>query len=190
VRTDDEYTALALDRLMSYLEDAEIVPISELLNNKALQFGPVKSSPDLMDFMIGVVVDHVFTYTMSQPIAEFLGQWIVVDEAYFAVRNPIVKYIVRQARKFRTGLVITTQLIGDVDEDVIKNMAMMIILGGNEAYVNEMAEVLNLTDEDKRWLSTALPPHMMGLTTKALVKMGPITRQAVIELEPVIKGLG
>jgi hypothetical protein len=81
-------------------------------------------------------------------------------------------------------------LIGDVDEDVIKNMAMMIILGGNEAYVNEVAEVLNLTDEDKRWLSTALPPHMMGLTTKALVKMGPITRQAVIELEPVIKGLG
>jgi len=189
-RTDDEYTALVLDRLMSYLEDAEIVPVSELLNNKALQFGPVKSSPDLMDFMMGVVVDHVFTYTMSQPIVESLGQWIVVDEAYFVVRNPIVKYIVREARKFGTGLVITTQLIGDVDEDVIKNMAMMIILGGNEAYVNEVAEVLNLTDEDKRWLSTALPPHMMGLTTKALVKMGPITRQAIIELEPAVKGLG
>jgi hypothetical protein len=34
-----------------------------------------------------------------------------------------------------------------------------------------------------------LPPHMMGLTTKALVKMGPITRQAIIELEPAVKGL-
>jgi len=188
-RTDDEYTALILDRLMSYLEDAEIVPISELLNNKALQFGPVKSSPDLMDFMMGVVVDHVFTYTMSQPIVESLGQWIVVDEAYFVVRNPIVKYIVREARKFGTGLVITTQLIGDVDEDVIKNMAMMIILGGNEAYVNEVAEVLNLTDEDKRWLSTALPPHMAGLTAKAIVITEPIRRQAIIELEPAIKGL-
>jgi uncharacterized membrane protein len=189
-RTDDEYTALTLDRLMSYLENAEIVPVSELLDNKALQFGPVKSSPDLMDFMMGVVVDHVFTYTMSQPIVESLGQWIVVDEAYFVMRNPIVEYIVREARKFGTGLVIVTQLPGDINVDIIKNMAMMIILGGNEAYVNEVAEVLNLTDEDKNWLKTALPPHMMGLTTKALVKMGPITRQAIIELEPAVKGLG
>jgi len=69
------------------------VPVSELLDNKALQFGPVKSSPDLMDFMMGVVVDHVFTYTMSQPIAESLGQWIVVDEAYFVVRNPIINIL-------------------------------------------------------------------------------------------------
>jgi len=39
-------------------------------------------------------------------------------------------------------------------------------------------------------LTTALPPHMAGLTTKALVITGPIKRQATIELEPAVKGLG
>jgi len=52
-----------------------------------------------------------------------------------------------------------------------------------------VASVLNLTDEDKRWLSTALPPHMAGLTAKALVITGPIRRQAIIELKPSTKGL-
>jgi hypothetical protein len=33
-----------------------------------------------------------------------------------------------------------------------------------------------------------LPPHMAGLTTKALVIAGPIKRQATIELEPSVKG--
>jgi len=39
-------------------------------------------------------------------------------------------------------------------------------------------------------LTTALPPHMAGLTTKALVITGLIKRQATIELEPAVKGLG
>ena len=52
-----------------------------------------------------------------------------------------------------------------------------------------MAKVLNLTSEDVKWLTMALPPHMAGLTTKALIITGPIRRQAIIELEPVIKGL-
>jgi hypothetical protein len=52
-----------------------------------------------------------------------------------------------------------------------------------------MAKALNLTSEDVKWLTTALPPRMAGLTAKALVITGPIRRQATIELEPVIKGL-
>ena len=52
-----------------------------------------------------------------------------------------------------------------------------------------MAKALNLTNEDVKWLTTALPPHMAGLTTKALVITGPIRRQAIIELEPSTKGL-
>jgi hypothetical protein len=35
----------------------------------------------------------------------------------------------------------------------------------------------------------ASPPHMAGLTTKALVIANPIRRQAIIELEPAVKGL-
>jgi hypothetical protein len=65
----------------------------------------------------------------------------------------------------------------------------MIALDHGNAHVNEVAKVLNLTNEDARWLTTALPPHMAGLTTKALVIADPIRRQAIIELEPSTKGL-
>jgi hypothetical protein len=189
VRTDDEYTALTLDRLMSYLENAEIVPVSELLNNKALQFGPVKSSPDLMSFLMGVVTDHVHTYMMSQSISEHLQQLLVIDEAYFVLNNPLMEYIVRGARKFGLGTFMITQTITGIDTNVLQNIPLIIVLGGSDAYVNEVAKVLNLTNEDVKWLTTALPPHMAGLTTKALIITGPIRRQATIELEPVIKGL-
>ena len=64
----------------------------------------------------------------------------------------------------------------------------MITLNHGNAHVNEVAKVLNLTNEDVKWLTTALPPHMAGLTAKVLVITGPIRRQAVIELEPSVKG--
>jgi hypothetical protein len=188
-RSDDELVSLALDRLMSYLDNAEVVPASELLNNKALLFSSVRSSPDLMSFLMGAVVDHVYTYMMSQSISEHLQQLMVVDEAYFVLNNPLMEYIVRGARKFGLGTFMITQTITGINEDILQNIPLMIILGGNDAYVNEVAKVLNITDEDRKWLTTALPPHMAGLTTKALIITGPIRRQAIIELEPVIKGL-
>ena len=42
--------------------------------------------------------------------------------------------------------------IRDIREEILKNMPFMIVLGGNAAYVEDVASVLNLTDEDKRWL--------------------------------------
>jgi len=189
-RSDDELVGLALDRLMSYLGNAEVVPISELLNNKALLFSSVRSSPDLMSFLMGVVTDHVHTHMMSQSISEHLQQLMVIDEAYFVLSNPLMEYIVRGARKFGLGTIMISQTITGIDANVLQNIPLMIILGGSDAYVNEVAKALNLTNEDIRWLSTALPPHMTGLTAKALVITGPIRRQAVIELEPAVKGLG
>jgi len=187
-RTDDELVGLALDRLMSYLGNAEIISVSELLNNKALLFSSVRSSPDLMSFLMGVVTDHVHTHMMSQSISEHLSQLMVIDEAYFVLGNPLMEYIVRGARKFGLGTIMITQTMSSVDTNVLQNIPLMIVLGGSDAYVNEVAKTLNLTNEDVRWLSTALPPHMAGLTTKALVITGPIRRQAVIELEPAVKG--
>jgi len=83
-----------------------------------------------------------------------------------------------------------SQTITGIDANVLQNIPLMIVLGGSDAYVNEVAKVLNLTNKDVRWLTTALPPHMARLTTKALVITEPIRRQAIIELEPAVKGLG
>ena len=94
----------------------------------------------------------------------------------------------RGTRKFGLGTVMVTQTITSIDTNVLQNIPLMIILSGSDAYVNEVAKVLNLTNEDIRWLTTALPAHMAGLITKALVITGPIRRQAVIELEPSVKG--
>jgi DNA helicase HerA-like ATPase len=143
-----------------------------------------------MSFLMGVVTDHVHTFMMSQSISEHLSQLMVIDEAYFVLGNPLMEYIVHEARKFGLGAVMVSQTITSIDVNVLQNIPLMIVLGGSDAYVNEVAKVLNLTNEDVRWLTTALPPHMAGLTTKALVITGPIKRQAVIELEPAVKGLG
>jgi len=185
---DDSPVGLVFDRLMQLLENAEVVPISELMNNKALQLSSIRS-PDLRAFLMGVTVDHMYSFAMTQPIIERLQQLIVVDEAYDVLKTQLVEYIVREARKRGVATIFITQTIRDIREEILKNMPFMIVLGGNAAYVEEVASVLNLTDEDVRWLSTALPPHMAGLTAKALVITEPIRRQAVIELEPVIKGL-
>jgi Predicted ATPase len=176
-RSDDELVGLALDRLMSYLENAEVVPTSELLNNKALLFSSVRSSPDLMSFLMGVVTDHVHTFMMSQSISEHLQQLMVIDEAYFVLNNPLMEYIVRGARKFGLGTIMVTQTITGIAVYFLQNIPLMIVLGGSDAYVNEVAKMLNLTSEDVRWLTTALPPHMAGLTAKALIITGPIRRQ-------------
>jgi hypothetical protein len=185
---DDSPVGLVFDRLISYLGDAEIVPISELMNNKALQLSSIRS-PDLRAFLMGITVDHMYSFTMTQPITERLQQLIVVDEAYDVLKTQLIEYIVREARKRGLATIFITQTIRDIREEILKNMPFMIVLGGNAAYVEDVASVLNLTDEDKRWLSTALPPHMAGLTAKAIVITEPIRRQAIIELEPVIKGL-
>jgi len=184
---DDSPVGLVFDRLISYLGDAEIVPISELMNNKALQLSSIRS-PDLRAFLMGITVDHMYSFTMSRSIIERLQQLIVVDEAYDVLKTRLIEYIVREARKRGLATIFITQTIRDIREEILKNMPFMIVLGGNAAYVEDVASVLNLTDEDKRWLSTALPPHMAGLTAKALVITEPIRRQAIIELEPVIKG--
>jgi hypothetical protein len=185
---DDSPVGLVFDRLMQLLENAEIVPISELMNNKALQLSSIRS-PDLRAFLMGVTVDHMYSFAMTQPIIERLQQLIVVDEAYDVLKTQLIEYMVREARKRGVATIFITQTIRDVREEILKNMPFMIVLGGNAAYVEDVASVLNLTDEDKRWLSTALPPHMAGLTAKAIVITEPIRRQAIIELEPVIKGL-
>ena len=66
---------------------------------------------------------------------------------------------------------------------------MIIVLGGNDAYVASVSQALNLTQEDVRWLTTALPPHMQGLTAKALLITGPIKKLIYTELEPSVKGI-
>jgi len=41
-----------------------------------------------------------------------------------------------------------TQTITGIDANVLQNIPLMIVLGGSDAYVNEVAKVLNLTNED------------------------------------------
>jgi hypothetical protein len=118
-RSDNELFSLALDRLMSYLGDAEIVPVSELLNNKALLFSSVRSSPNLMSFLMGVITDHVHTFMMSQSISEDLSQLMVIDETYFVLGNPLMECIVRRARKFGLGTIMVTQTITSIDANVL-----------------------------------------------------------------------
>ncbi|GAB6944746.1 hypothetical protein [Vulcanisaeta sp. JCM 14467] len=87
------------------------------------------------------------------------------------------------------GMVCMIQTTTGMRNDVLQNMSFTIVLGGNDAYVASISQALQLTQEDARWLTTALLPHMQGLTTKALIITGPIKRLGYIELEPTVKGI-
>ncbi len=173
------------------MRDAEIVPIEELLNNKALLFSQVRASPDVMAFLMGVVADHVYSHIMSRNIGERLQQLLIIDEAYYLLNSPLAELMVRGGlRKFGLGTIFVTQTLSGVSSDVLQNIPLIIVLGGNDAYVASISQALQLTSEDIKWLTTALPPHMQGLTTKALIMTGPIKRLGTIELEPpLVKGL-
>ncbi|WP_069806899.1 ATP-binding protein [Vulcanisaeta thermophila] len=187
LEVEDTRTGLVLDKIMSYLGDAKIVGTPELLNNKALLFTNTRPVPDIMEFMMLNIIDHTYTYTMSRNIGEHLQQLLVVDEAYYVLRNPLSQLYVRGLRKFGLGTIFITQTLSDIDDDIIRNIPLAVILGGPDPYVLSVAEKYKLTDEDIKWLSTALPPHMQALTTKALIITGPIKRLGYIELEPTIK---
>lgn len=174
---------------MSYLGNAEVMGIEELLNNKALLFSRVRASPDIMAFMMGVVADHAYSHVMSKGIGEQLQQLLVMDEAYYVLNSPLAELMVRGLRKFGLGTILITQTLSGVSNDVLQNIPLIIVLGGNDAYVASIGQALQLTSEDVKWLTTALPPHMQGLTTKALVITGPMKRLGYVELEPGIKGL-
>ena len=70
-----------------------------------------------------------------------------------------------------------------INTDGLQDTQLLIVLGGNNAYVNEVAKTLNLTNEDKV-TDNGVITHVVRLTTKALAITGPIKRQAIIELEP------
>jgi len=52
--------------------------------------------------------------------------------------------------KFGLGTIMITQTITGIDANVLQNIPLMIVLGGDDTYVNEVAKALNLTNEDVR----------------------------------------
>ncbi len=136
-----------------------------------------------------VVSDHVYSHVMSKGIGEQLQQLLVIDEAYYLLNSPLAELVIRGLRKFGLGTVFITQTLTGISSDVLQNIPLIIALGGNDAYVASISQALQLTTEDIKWLTTALPPHMAGQTTKALIITGPIKRLGTIELEPLVKGL-
>lgn len=70
--------------------------------------------------------------------------------------------------------VLITQTFTGVSNDVLQNIPIIIVLGGN---VVSISQVLSLTSEDVKWL------------TKALIITGPIKMLGYIELMPAVKGL-
>jgi len=187
IELSDGCTRSILERAYSYFRNARIVSISELLNNKAVVLKSVLPSPEVTKFVMLQLVDHVYSYVLQQRLGEKVQYLLVVDEAYYILQSPLIELFVRGLRKFGLGTVMVTQTLTNVSVDVLQNLGFVIILGGPDPYVNEVAQVYKLTEEDVQWLSTALPPHMYGKKTRALLITGPIKRQVEIELEEKLK---
>ncbi|WP_054854503.1 hypothetical protein [Vulcanisaeta distributa] len=86
-----------------------------------------------MAFLMGVVADHVYSHVMSRSIGEQLRQLLVIDEAYYLLNSPLAELMVRGLRKFGLGTIFITQTLGGISSDVLQNIPLIIVLGGNDA---------------------------------------------------------
>ncbi len=77
----------------------------------------------------------------AQP--ETLKTILIVDEARHVKKSPSVGTILRDGRKFGLGCCLASQMIDDIDTEVIANSAMKLLLAVDQADVGKAAKRLN-----------------------------------------------
>gem|GEM_PF-602911 len=187
--TEVGYLRSIYERIYSFFKNAKIIPVSELLNDRALIFKGLIASPEVTRFTMLQLIDHVYSHILHQKERhEKVEHILVVDEAYYILQSPLIELYVRGLRKFSLGTIMITQTLSGISHDVLQNLGFIIILGGSEPYVMDIMQAYRLSDEDYKWLITALAPHMHGKPlTKAILMTGPIKRHVEIELLSELK---
>ena len=187
--TEVEYLRSIYERVYSFFKDVNIISVSRLLENKALIFKGLIASPEVTRFTMLQLIDHIYSHVLNQKERkEKIEHVLVVDEAYYILQSPMIELYVRGLRKFSLGTIMITQTLSGISHDVLQNLGFIIILGGSEPYVSDISQSYKLSDEDFKWLITALAPHMYGKPiSKAILVTGPIKRHVEIELLPELK---
>lgn len=172
------------ERIGEAIEGSESMRLDDLISSPtSITFkGVAASPPDVTRFLMLQWIDHIYGYILSRNVGG--RRLLVIDEAYYVLSNRLIELYVRGTRKFGLGIFLITQELGDLSPEAVQNIPFNILLAGPpDPYVASIASIYNLSEEDIRWLTQALPPQALGGAARAMLIRGPLKDHVMIELE-------
>ncbi len=181
---DDYILRLFFKKLLDYYSKCRIIPITEISRHKIVVFNfkKVLSDVDVLRFLMLMLTDLLYSYLSSLEISQKLRYIITIDEAYYIMNSRIIELSVKGLRKLGVGILLITQTVDNIRNDILQNIGLSIILGGPDPYVESISSTYLLNYDDVLWLSTSLPPSSHRRSTRALLMMGPIKKHVSIIL--------
>ncbi len=186
IASSDVYLKMFMLRLLEYFENCKILNLNELLSRYRVvifNFKNILHDLETLMFLMSLLIDLLYTHMVSKYHSSYLRSVIVIDEAYYIFNSKILELCIRGLRKFGIGLVLICQSLSNVKYDILQNIGTSIILGGSDPYVESIASIYMIDEDDITWLSTSVQPTGYRRSIKALLMVGPIKKHVYVNLE-------
>jgi hypothetical protein len=125
------------------------VPCCSILNT-------VQLLPEEQQFFLGILFSKILTWVKTQPASHELKALLYIDECQGlipAISNPVTKQLlltlIKQARAFGLGIVLSTQNPGDIDYKALSNVGTWITgLLKTDLDRKKVSQAINLADRE------------------------------------------
>lgn len=105
---------------------------------------------DLMLAASRFVLEKVYTTMLMQGVTKQLRVMVVIDEAHKLCGDETIISLVKEARKYGLGLILSSQETRDFQGSVFANTGTLVALGLEDADATVMAKHLGLTDKKQQ----------------------------------------
>lgn len=105
---------------------------------------------DLMLAASRFILEKVYTTMLMQGVTKQLRVMVVIDEAHKLCGDETIISLVKEARKYGLGLILSSQETRDFHPSVFANTGTLVALGLEDADATVMAKHLGLTDKKQQ----------------------------------------
>jgi len=148
------------------------------LSNKFIAFNTA-GLPEKLQILVTYVIMNYVIKTMKTGLTE--DKIFLIDEGWKVLSmlgSQYIKIIAKTARKFRLGLIITTQQIKDFDSDegraLVENIqfAYLYRIQGEDSVMNSLKQLFKLNDDDIYFLKNYAGSNKLALTPEGKAARG------------------
>jgi len=164
------------DTVKGLLNRISTLENSGIFKSKAPDFDPSSNilryniSPlgrDEQKMFVDIMSRKIFEKARERGVVSLPEEFIIIDEAAIFLQDAepdyILNVIAREARKFGLGLILATQSMNHIPEDIIDSTATKIILGVDEQKMDIISRKLQI---DKKVLSYIKPKETALVQSK------------------------
>jgi len=136
-------------------------------NSKILRYNIAPLGRDEQKMFVDIMSRKIFEKARERGVVGIPQEFIIIDEAAIFLQDAepdyILNIIAREARKFGLGLILATQSMNHIPEDIIDSTATKIILGVDEQKMDTVSKKLQI---DKKVLSYIKPKETALVQSK------------------------